>query len=180
MILLYMSIDLYIFTWNAALPVRFAGQAGVKLGKDSKKVVTVEGPVQGPAKRPRLAPRNVGLAPYAGHALATGAGLLACLKCGEVWGRPYRTSEFCPRRADELPALVSHMLGVGALNVSLLAGSAALRDAAGSWGWAAPAPPACTGARLIECMDLRPALRRGGSMAATTFSELLQNSSNME
>ena len=100
----------------------------------------MEGPVQGPAKRPKVTPRNAGLAPYAGHALATGAGLVACLRCGGAWGRSVRPGEFCPGRAVALPPLVAQLLGVGALDVSLRAGSAVARELAEGWGWLAAAP----------------------------------------
>ena len=122
--------------WNAALPVRFALAAGAGATKVSKRAVPVEGAVQGPAKRPRLEPARAVLAPYAGHALATGAGFRACLRCGEAWGWSVRPGVVCMRRADELPALVRQLLEVGALDVSLAAGSEGLRLLAAGWGWA--------------------------------------------
>jgi len=123
--------------WNAALPVRFAIASGAGACKGSKRVVPVEGPVQGPAKRPKVEPVRVGLAPYAGHALATGAGLRACLRCGAAWGWSIRPGIVCPGRAVALPPLVVQLLEVGVLDVSLAAGSEAVRTLAVGWGWRA-------------------------------------------
>ena len=60
--------------------------------------------------------------------MATGAGLVACLRFGCAWGRSVRPGEFCPGRAEALPPLVAQLLGVGALDVSLAAGTAVVRD----------------------------------------------------
>jgi len=122
--------------WNAALPVRFALAAGAGATKSSKRAVPVEGAVQGPAKRPRVAPCRAPLAPYAGHALATGAGFRACLRCGEAWGWSVRPGVVCPGRAAELPPLVRQLLEVGALDASLADCSEAVRVLAEGWGWA--------------------------------------------
>ena len=60
-----------------------------------------------------------------------------------------RPGEFCPGRAVALPPLVSQLLGVGALDVSLGAGSAVVREMAVSWGWCEPAhPPALARPRV--------------------------------
>ena len=123
--------------WNAALPVRFAVQSGASAGKGSKRVVPVEGPVQGPAKRPRVEPRYVGLVPYSGHALATGAGMRACLRCGLAWGWSVRPGEVCSGKAAALPPLVLQLLEVGAHDASLQDGSVAVRSLAVDWGWVA-------------------------------------------
>ena len=79
----------------------------------------------------------MGLAPYAGHALATGAGLRSCLRCGAAWGWSVRPGIVCPGKAVALPPLVVQLLEVGALDVSLAAGSEAVRALAVGWGWRA-------------------------------------------
>ena len=56
-------------------------------------------------------------------------------------GRSVRHGEFCPGRAEALPPLVAQLLGVGALDVFLVAGTAVARELAIGWGWSEPAPP---------------------------------------
>ena len=72
-----------------------------------------------------------------GHALATGAGMRACLRCGLAWGWSVRPGEVCAGRAVALPPLVLQLLEVGALDASLQEGTVAVRSLAVDWGWVA-------------------------------------------
>ena len=99
-----------------------------------------------------MEPRKIGLVPYAGHALASGAGLRACLRCGSAWGWSVRPGEVCSGRAVALPPLVSQLLEVEALDASLESGPLAVRVLAVDWGWVA-VPAAC--AVMNACLPAR-------------------------
>ena len=93
--------------------------------------------------------------------------------CLFFWGRSVRPGEFCSGRAVELPALVLQLLGVGALNASLVAGTAVARELAASRGWSAPAPPLARryelppdGASVLTCAR---AMRQSASMPAQVY-----------